>query len=313
MRRKNREKEDSLIEVALLKYRMNLSQAEIANELNISTMQVSRMLEKARQVGIIKIEVDTGISTDSVLEAKLKERYGLDCAVVVNPANALDPMDVLARAGAMHIDLLVKPGSVIGIAGGRTVMRIIPHLCLPLIKRDSSFEVVQLTGGTLNANVGNPNVLLNEFASRFNAKGYFLNTPIYAPQANLHNYLSAGSFEKIYELWRRCGVCVGSVGAVGKDFIFYEEGTISDEQMDEAVQKGAVGNAFGRWFDANGDYVDCELNKMVISLPTDLLQKISHRVLVCGAYDRLPAVRAVLKKKIYNTCIVTNEIAVELV
>lgn len=313
MRRTTKEKEDGLIEVALLKYRMNLSQVEIANQLNISAMQVSRMLEKARQVGIVKIEVDTGISTDSVLESKLKERYGLECAVVVNPANTLDPLDALARAAAMHIDLLVVPGSVIGIAGGRMVMRIIPNLRLPLIKHDNSFEVVQLTGGMLNANVGNPVVLLHEFASRFNAKGYFLNTPIYAPQANLNNYLGTSNFHKIDELWKRCDICVGSVGSVGKDFFFYEEGTISDAQMDEAVQKGAVGNAFGRWIDAAGEYVDCELNQMVISLPPDLMQKIPHRVLVCGAFERLQAVRAVLIKKIYNTCVITSDMAAELV
>jgi len=309
----NSDKRDILIEVALLKYKMDLSQIEIAKRLNISTMQVSRLLEKARQSGIIKIEVDTGVSTDSVLEAKIKEQYDLKSVIVVKTSKASDPIDDLARAAAMYIDLIVVPDSVFGIAGGKTIMRIIPHLKLPLIKHDNDIEVVQLTGGLLSTTVGNPLISLHEFTSRFNARGYFLNTPIYVPQAMVSNYLDTGNFAKINELWNRCTVCLGSVGAVGKDFLFYEEGSISAEQMEEVERKGAVGNVFGRWLDEKGDYIDCELNNMVISIPPDILKTIPDRIFVSGSYERRKAAKAILQKKIYNVCVITDAMAADLV
>lgn len=303
------ERTDLLVQVALMKYKMDLTQSEIAQRLNVSTMQISRLLERARQEGIVRIEVNTGIATDADLESGLRDRYGLEDVVVTKNGNTIDPIDRLVRAAAMYIDLVVIPGSVIGIAGGRTVIRIVPYLKLPAIKQNGDFQVVQLTGGFLNTSVFNPFSVLSEFASRFGVKGYFLATPIYHPHRDQIADYSVGHLAEIKSLWERCTVCLGSVGAAGRDCIFYEEGAISDAQLEETERKGAVGNIFGRWYDAAGEYLECELNRSVVSIPPEILKTIPKRILVTGALNRIEGIRAIVKKRAFNILITTDEVA----
>ena len=62
--------------VAKLHYEADLSQVEIARRLNISTATVSRLLRRARQDGIVRIEV-RAFETPVDLDEKLRDRLAL--------------------------------------------------------------------------------------------------------------------------------------------------------------------------------------------------------------------------------------------
>ena len=88
-----------LAAVARRHYLQNQSKVEIADELGISRFKVARMLESARERGLVRIEIVRQGSLDVDASARLQERFGLAHAVVVDTADA-DPAAVRAPAGS---------------------------------------------------------------------------------------------------------------------------------------------------------------------------------------------------------------------
>ena len=76
--------------VAKLHYESDMSQVEIARKLDVSTATISRLLNKARAAGIVRIEV-IGLSSPENMTADLIKRLGLKHAYVVDapPGNVL--------------------------------------------------------------------------------------------------------------------------------------------------------------------------------------------------------------------------------
>ncbi|OWK18868.1 hypothetical protein AJ88_03010 [Mesorhizobium amorphae CCBAU 01583] len=72
--------------VAKLHYEAEMSQVDIARRLGVSTATISRLLQRARAEGIVRIEV-LDIVTPEAVTAQLIEGLGLrDAAVVETPA-----------------------------------------------------------------------------------------------------------------------------------------------------------------------------------------------------------------------------------
>ena len=65
-----------LAAVARRHYLQNQSKVEIADELGISRFKVARMLESARERGLVRIEIVRQGSLDVDLSARLQQRFG---------------------------------------------------------------------------------------------------------------------------------------------------------------------------------------------------------------------------------------------
>ena len=132
-----------LAAVARRHYLQNQSKVEIADELGISRFKVARMLEAARERGLVRIEIVRQGSLDVDASARLQERFGLAHAIVVDTADA-DPGAVRHQLGRAAADLLSEvlvDGDVLGLPWSRNVHAVVAALTsLPRV------EVVQLTG-----------------------------------------------------------------------------------------------------------------------------------------------------------------------
>ena len=107
-----------LAAVARRHYLQNQSKVEIADELGISRFKVARMLESARERGLVRIEIVRQGSLDVDLSARLQQRFDLAHAVVVDTADA-DPGAVRHQLGRAAADLLSEvlvDGDVLGPA-----------------------------------------------------------------------------------------------------------------------------------------------------------------------------------------------------
>ena len=72
-----------LVEIARLYYEHNFSQQKIANKLDISRPGVSRLLQQARNRGIVRIEIFDPTENGTLLEEKMQKKFGLKKVIVV--------------------------------------------------------------------------------------------------------------------------------------------------------------------------------------------------------------------------------------
>ena len=84
-----------LVAAARLYYESNLTQAQIAQRLNVSRPSVSKMLARARELGIVHIEIRAGDEGKADLLQRLQSKYALAGGCVLT-----DEQDALTQA--MH-------------------------------------------------------------------------------------------------------------------------------------------------------------------------------------------------------------------
>ena len=93
------ERDELLATVASLYYKLNQSQAEIADRLGVSTSKVSRMLKEARDRGIVDIRIHMPIPRDVELEQELTRVFGLRDAIVSQAGGETDETELLRTTG----------------------------------------------------------------------------------------------------------------------------------------------------------------------------------------------------------------------
>ena len=96
-----------LVRTAQLYYEQELTQASISQRLGLSRQKVQRLLSKAREQGIVRINIRPVMGVYAALEQGLEERFGLDEAIVVDTStlgfgDVVEALyrHVMARVGA---------------------------------------------------------------------------------------------------------------------------------------------------------------------------------------------------------------------
>lgn len=107
---------DRITLIATLYYKDKLSQQEIAKKLNISRPWVSKLLTRAEELGIVKIEIESPILGNTQLEQQLCDKYQLEYASVID--NSDTSKDYLSMAAVNYFISQIKPTDVIGVARG---------------------------------------------------------------------------------------------------------------------------------------------------------------------------------------------------
>ena len=108
-----------------------------------SRFKVARLLEAAREQGLVRIEIGHAGTIDLETSGRLCERFKLRHAIVVDTPDD-DPISLRRNLGTAAADLLteiVTAGDVIGLAWARSVQAMVAEL-----KRLPTVPVVQLTG-----------------------------------------------------------------------------------------------------------------------------------------------------------------------
>ncbi len=297
-------KVDQLVSVAVLKYRMGYSHTKIANMLGVSSMTVSRLLDAAIDHGIVKISIKTSIDSDEELSQELKAHYKLHDAIIVKNSSYEDAIVSVAKATAYYLDLSICPGDVLGIAAGRTLSQVMPYMTIPLIGRNrEQFEVVQLQGGYTAMGDRNPTNSIINFANRFGVKGHLLQHSMYVSSLELAKIIYEHEMDSLEAMWGKCSIVVCGVGTWGPHSIQREEHLLREQDFVELDKAHAVGDLFGRWFDEDGNYIDCSCNHRLVSIPPHVQKNVPKRILVSSGIEKLKAIHVLLKNSMMNVLI----------
>src|SRR5215467_1406687 len=141
--------EELLLRVAWYYYKDELTQDEIARRLSMSRASVGRLLDRARKVGLMSINLNTEYLDAFELSGELRRAFGLAEALVV-PDHKKEPADhhaVNARiglGGAQFMSTHLRPAASLGVGWGETVSRVIAATNFGTV---GPVHMVTLTGG----------------------------------------------------------------------------------------------------------------------------------------------------------------------
>jgi deoxyribonucleoside regulator len=251
-----------MIRAAKSYYDLNMTIGEVAEELGLTRWQARRLLNEARESGIVRIEIVPQTARSPELESRLQRRFNLREAVVVRePMDDDDDalaLDSVAQAAAQFIASL-GPMPLIGVSWGRTMSAVARRLP-PLW--NEGVEVV-LLNGAMNIRVPSPrtNNTVELFARSANAAATLLPVPAILGHAAMHVALEQDpTIASVLALGRRAPVICFGMGAIVGDSVLVQSGFITVEEQAARKAKGAVGDILSRFIDASGQIVDPELD-----------------------------------------------------
>src|SRR5262245_12695208 len=101
-----------LVQCLELYYRQGQSQKDVAKALDVSPATVSRLLKRAVDEGLVRVELD--LPRTQELENGLVKRFGLREAIVVAAGGRGDTREELGVAAAAYFEKVVTHGMKIG-------------------------------------------------------------------------------------------------------------------------------------------------------------------------------------------------------
>ena len=134
-----------LIQVSQLYYQENLSQQEIADRLDLSRSLIALYLKRARELGIVRIEIVDPRNNSDNLSDRLCDHFKLKHCAVVSSVSTSDLLTrrALGQAMAAYLDKTLQDGDVLGLGWGRTVLEMANTLTPTHSRR---IDVVPLLG-----------------------------------------------------------------------------------------------------------------------------------------------------------------------
>ena len=108
-----------MVQCLELYYRQGQAQKDIAKALGVSAATVSRLLKRAVDEGLVRVELD--LPRTQELETALVQRFGLREAVVVAAGGRGDTREELGVAAAGYFEKVVTHGMRVGLSCGFTL------------------------------------------------------------------------------------------------------------------------------------------------------------------------------------------------
>lgn len=300
-----------LVQAALVARRFYLedrSKVEIAEELGLSRFKVARILEEARELGLVEVTVRLPARIDAALSTSLTAQLGLRRAIVVarppgEPAGAV--RDDLGRVAADLLTELVTDGDVLGLSCSRSVTA--TTQALGALAR---CDVVQLTGTLANSDLGPGSVESVRHAATLSGGTAF---PIYAPMLLPHRDTARSLATEPgvrRTLARVADVTVAAIaiGGWGKGCSTVWEAVPAGDRR-AATRAGAVGEIGGRIFDRAGAALPSPVDERVLGATLAELRGIDEVIGMSHGSGRAEATRAAAAAGLVSSLVCDEEVA----
>ena len=281
--------------VAKLYYLSNIPQNEIARQLSLSTATVSRLLKRAREEGIVRIEVRDLVGPDE-LARDLEQRLGLKRAVVADVPEANAVTALAGAASACFVEAGLKAGSVVAIGWGRAVRDIV-QAGLPRIP---GVITVPANGGMQETA---EHFQINEFvrlaAEQMGGAPRFLHAP-YLPSAALREaFLADPSSRETVTLWDRVEIALVGIGLPHMSPTPGQLGVTADERL----LTTAAGDVIRHYFDIHGQLVPWAGADRLIALSVAQLRAIPWSIGVAVSSAKAGAIVGAVRARLVNVLV----------
>ncbi|MBW6423764.1 sugar-binding transcriptional regulator [Rhizobium sp. XQZ8] len=298
------ENRELMVRAAWLYHVESLTQQQIAERLNVTRRRVNEVLAEALDTGMVRISFETTLAESVELEQRLRQRFGLQDAVVMpSPQDPALLHSVLGRGAAGFLGRLIQaqePASI-GVGWGATLRETIHHMSslnYPEIK------VRSMMGGLTHGSEINTFEIVRGFAQVLNAQCRYFAAPIYAESAESRDAIILQAvFQQAFRQICKVDVAYVSVGDVSQKSLQVRYG-LPDGMTESMLQKaGAVGDLMGRYLGASGQEIDHPLNRQVLSPELEDFRRIGCRIVASGGAHKYKILHAVAASGLINVLI----------
>jgi DNA-binding transcriptional regulator LsrR (DeoR family) len=310
-----------MVQCLELYYRQSKSQKDIAEALGVSAATVSRLLKRAFDEGLVRVELDLPRTPE--LETALVERFKLRDAVVVATGGRGDIKEELGSAAAAYFEKVTANGQRVGLSCGFTLYQTIRAL---RERRFRDLALYPLSGeSTLKLVDLSPNTLVGMMAAKYRPHVIAYALPVQhlaslrEVERERRRLLRDPEIRRIYDAAQSVDVALVGIGQIAEQTPGFcslaESYGVSVRRL---RQLGVVGEINYQPFDAAGQIVDHPELKIlmhrVLSVDGGRLQALSRRddryvIAVAGGRAKMGAVRGAVSGRFMNVLVTDEDVA----
>jgi deoxyribonucleoside regulator len=295
---------DQLIDIATRFYLTGQSQIQIARSVGLDASTVSRYLKRARDEGIVRVEIQRPRSLHGDLALELAEAFHLKRAVVVAGSGS-GAAEAVARAAADYVNGQLVNGMRLGLSWGRLLSAAI-HMLPPGTVSD--LDISLLHGGVGSAGAGIQGVELARHIASLHPRSrvHYLHAPVLVDSPDIKDaMLRDGSIRAALESAASRDVALVGIGTLDESAPLIRYGHISPKDRGRLLAAGAVGDMCTRFFTPDGQPVHV-LDDRLLAIQWDELRKIPLVVAMAAGLNKRDAILGALRTGCMNV-LVTDE------
>lgn len=281
------------------------SKVQIAEELGVSRFKIARLLQQAKQSGVVTIHIDANARRNDALSTRVREHFGLDAATVVDTCGDTESVrrDV-GRAAAELLGETLQPGEVLGLAWSRTLTAMSSELpALPEI------DVVQLTGA-IGANINDSPV---EIIRRVTLRSGGSAKPIFAPLVvadtataeALRSHADVAAAMRLFDTVTTAVVAVGSWDPPDSQ-VFR---AIDADEREALRRAGVRGEVAALLVSDEGELVAPQFQARCLNISPAQLRAVPRIIATAGGAHKALAVAAITRAGLCTELVVDNGLA----
>ncbi len=310
-----------IYKVCSLYYEDDMRQQEVSDYLGISRATVSRMLQKGKESGIVRVEVINPVQFSyNKLEKALERKYGLKEVIVVE-SSALDTktesVSRMYERAALYLSQFFKDGDWIGVTMGHTLHNIVKTN--RAFEKDKKLMFVPIVGGIGQSTIDKVDVQSNRIAQEFSRKfggtyTQFLSPAVFSEQKAMEYFLKEKSISYIFDDFQKLDTLIMGIGIPQRvESTLVRAGYITGENPEKFARDGMAGDIALHFFDEDGATEKFRaFNDRVAGMPLEMMKKVRNRIGIAGGENRAEAIRGAIKGGFINMLITNIDAAEKL-
>ena len=311
-----------IYKVCSLYYQDDMNQQAVADYLGVSRSSVLRMLQKGKELGIVKIELHNPRFYDyGDMEKRLERAYGLKDVVIVENSvldTRSEAVSYMFGKASDYLHGFFKEGDRIGVAMGNTLNNVVSTNKSYDKFKDLLF--VAMEGSISQITVDGTDVQGNEIARKFADKfggSYiqFLSPAVFSDKKVLEHFMKEKAVNYILEEFRKLNVVVVGIGVPdGADHTLDKAGYITGNERRKLVNNGVAGDMCLQFYDRDGNTERFGFfNDRVAAMRLEDIRMIPSKIGIAGGLRKVEAVIGAVRGGYINILITDTECAQRLI
>ncbi|MGH1331969.1 MAG: sugar-binding transcriptional regulator [Paracoccaceae bacterium] len=301
--------QDEAARAGWLYYVGGMTQDQIASELGVSRQRAQRLVSRAMAEGLVHVRLEHPIAECIALEKELAKRFGLEhVRVAPSIGEGSDATRAIAPVAAALVERFLASIEPITVAVGTgralrtTVEEIVPRQC-------AHHKLVSLIGNIApDATASNYDVLMR-LAEKTGAPHYPMPLPVIVPSPEVRAmFYELHQLQVVEMLAREADVTFVGVGQMNEHAPLYVDGFMTEDELREQQELGAVGEIASWVFDSDGKYLETGHNHRIGGLRAGL-SKRGPVIGIAAGLEKAPAIRGALKGQLLNGLVTTDRTA----
>ncbi|MEY0905322.1 sugar-binding transcriptional regulator [Providencia rettgeri] len=286
-----------LTEIAIAYYRDEITQEEIANKFGISRIKVGRLLKRAKEEGIVEINVRYHPIFSTQLEQQLLSRFPISRALI-----ALDHPDEeeqryqVGTLVANYLSTTLRDNMIVTVGQGRNVA-VVADSGGAVPEKDCRF-ICGIGGTHRPGDSINADHISRRLAKKFGGTSETLYAPAYVENNELkQSFMKNGTIKETLDRARKADIALIGIGDMNEDSYMVKLGWFTPREIvDASLNQGVIGDIAGYdFFNAQGQHVDTVMNDRVIGLSIEELKKIPCVIAITSESSKAMAIMGALR------------------